>query len=48
MCCNCVGKTILGWVGGSEREKEGYIGAKRRQVRQLLGPKVSAGEARVG
>ena len=47
MCCSCVGKTILGG-GGSEGKKEGYVGAKRRQVRRLLGPKVSAGEARVG
>jgi len=47
MCCNCDGKTILGGGDGSEREKEGNIGAKRRQVRQLLGPKVRAGEARV-
>ena len=47
MCWDFVGKTILGG-GGSEGKKEGYIGAKRRRVRQLLGPKVSAGEARVG
>ena len=26
--------------GGSEGKKEGYIGAKRRRVRRLLGPKV--------
>jgi len=47
MCCDYVGKTILGG-GGIEREKEGYIGAKRRLVRRLLGAKVRAGEARVG
>ena len=34
--------------GGSEGKKEGYVGAKRRRVRRLLGPKVGAGEARVG
>ena len=44
MCWDFVGKTILGGV----EVREGYIGAKQRRVRRLLGPKVSAGEARVG